>query len=233
MRPVTERAQTWMVSGETLRNVKWKTELESKRAEVNQYIACHIQKRFSKWWQLKVKKMHVFYRCNQSPYLTHIHCSSRMTPGLTQGLGGSGDNFWQMKTSPSPPRRAEQQQAHPEDCCACWRVLAVPSQETPLLLTSIDSASANAFKMQWICHLLPNSSPGCGTSPASSQTTLETGWYRGYRLTIQLPVLRIGLQSRTLAVLGKFMVSWAEGDVTNMFRKDQKKMSALFFYLSF
>lgn len=103
MRPVTERAQTWMVSGETLRNVKWKTELESKRAEVNQYIACHIQKRFSKWWQLKVKKMHVFYRCNQSPYLTHIHCSSRMTPGLTQRLGGSGVNFWQMKTSPSPP----------------------------------------------------------------------------------------------------------------------------------
>lgn len=41
MCPVREKAQTWIASSETLRNRKWKTELESKWAEASQCTVKH------------------------------------------------------------------------------------------------------------------------------------------------------------------------------------------------
>lgn len=129
-----------------------------------------------------------FYRCRVPTWHKSI-AAVEWSQGWRRGWGGPGDNFWQMIISPSPPRRPEQQQAHLEDCSACWRVSALASQGTPLLLNSTDSAS-----LQSICHLLPNSSSNCGTCPSSSQPTLEAQrWYRWIQMNNSAASVEDGL----------------------------------------
>lgn len=84
------------------------------------------------------------------------------------------------------------------------------------------SAFVTCYPILTVGHVLPAHNPRW-------RPRVDTG---GYRSTTQLPLLRMGLQGRTLAVLRKFRVNWAGRDVMNMFKKDRKKMTVLFFYLS-
>lgn len=118
----------------------------------------------------KQKKYIFFYRCNrQNPYLAQIHCSSGMTPGLNQGLGGF---IWWLLTDDEnfsfSPKKARPAATHTPKTTPHTG----GSQHWPAWGLYTDSAS-----LPCICHLsLPDSSSHRRTwsSVPSSWPTAET-----------------------------------------------------------
>lgn len=171
------------------------------------------------------KKIHVFYRRSQSPHLTQIHCSNRMTPGLNQGLGGF--DRWEF---PLLPQEDQSSSKHtPRTAVHAGGSQYWPARGPHCYWDPVIQRPCNAFVTSYpiltlmVGHFLPAHNPHW-------RLRVDTG---AYRSTIQLPLLRMGLQGRTLAVLRKFRVNWAERGETNMFRKYQKKMAVLFFFSLF